>query len=70
MSKKELEDLGKNLRSTVLHVDEFAFYPERPTEGKMSKSVKEIIKAQVESISKPRPGESQQDFLKRKGVIK
>jgi hypothetical protein len=36
----------------------------------MSKTVKEIIKAQVESISKPRPGESQQDFLKRKGVIK
>jgi hypothetical protein len=33
-------------------------------------SLKEQVKLQVESISKPRPGESQQDFLKRKGVIK
>ena len=34
------------------------------------KPIKEIIKAQIESIAKPRPGESDKDFLIRKGVIK
>jgi hypothetical protein len=38
--------------------------------GKYIVLTKESFLAQVESISKPRPGESQQDFLRRKGVIK
>jgi hypothetical protein len=38
--------------------------------GKYIVLTKESFLAQVESISKPRPGETAQEFLKRKGVIK